>query len=107
MLVSLDVYRPAAREQLKKLAAQAGCGYFDSNSDDPEAIARAALADAGQRGIRWLIADTAGRLHIDARMMDEVSNLHRLLSPAETLFVVDAMAGQDALQTASAFNRCR
>jgi signal recognition particle subunit SRP54 len=105
MLVSLDVYRPAAREQLKKLADQAGSSYFDSDSNDPEVIARAAMEDARQRGIRWLIADTAGRLHIDARMMDEVRHLHRILSPTETLFVVDAMAGQDALRTASAFHQ--
>lgn len=104
MLVSLDVYRPAAREQLKKLAAQAGCIFFDSDSNEPATIARLAMVDARQRGIRWLIADTAGRLHIDARMMDEVRELHQILAPAETLFVVDAMAGQDALQTAAAFH---
>jgi signal recognition particle subunit SRP54 len=104
LLVSLDVYRPAARAQLKKLAAQAGAGYFDSSSDDPVQIAEEAFAEARRRGSRWLIADTAGRLHIDAPMMDEVQRLHQRLKPAETLFVVDAMAGQDALQTASAFH---
>jgi signal recognition particle subunit SRP54 len=104
MLVSLDVYRPAAREQLKKLAEQAGAGYFQSESDDPQVIAAEAADQARQQGKRWLIADTAGRLHIDTRMMDEVRAIHATLKPAETLFVVDAMAGQDALKTASAFH---
>ena len=103
MLVSLDVYRPAAREQLKKLAEKTGARFFESGSDNPCEIAEAALAEAKQHGLRWLIADTAGRLHVDEAMMDEVRIVHRTLAPAETLFVVDAMAGQDALVAASAF----
>jgi len=103
LLVSLDVYRPAAREQLERLAGQVGARFFASASDDPLAIARDALAEAKQSGARWLIVDTAGRLHVDAAMMDEVRAAHALLKPAETLFVVDAMAGQDALRSASAF----
>ena len=104
MLVSLDVYRPAAREQLARLAERVGATLFANDFDDPVAIAEAALGEAKRRGSRWLIADTAGRLHIDAAMMDEVKALHAVLAPAETLFVVDAMAGQDALQSAQAFD---
>lgn len=104
MLVSLDVYRPAAREQLERLADRAGARYFASGDDEPLAIARAALAEAQKAGVRWLIADTAGRLHVDEAMMDEAKALHAELNPGETLFVVDAMAGQDALTSASAFH---
>ncbi|MGD8340869.1 MAG: signal recognition particle protein [Gammaproteobacteria bacterium] len=104
LLVSLDVYRPAAREQLKKLAASAGASWFEAESDDPRAIAQAALEEARRRGVRWLIADTAGRLHVDDAMMAEVQSVHETLGPAETLFVIDAMAGQDALASANAFN---
>ena len=104
MLVSLDVYRPAAREQLARLAERVGATLFANDSNDPLAIAAAALGEAKRRGSRWLIADTAGRLHVDAAMMDEVKALHEVLAPAETLFVVDAMAGQDALQSAQAFD---
>ena len=104
LLVSLDVYRPAAREQLRKLAERAGATYFESESQDPRVIAEAAAAEAKRQGVRWLIADTAGRLHVDEAMMDEVRLVHQVLAPAETLFVVDAMAGQDALVSASAFN---
>ena len=104
MLVSLDVYRPAAREQLKKLAASAGTSLFESGSEDPATIARAAQEEARRRGVRWLIVDTAGRLHVDEAMMDEVRSVNEILEPAETLFVVDSMAGQDALASATAFN---
>ena len=104
LLVSLDVYRPAAREQLARLAEQSGARYFEHEGTDPLTIARAALTEARQSGVRWLIADTAGRLHIDEDLMAEVRALHEALKPAETLFVVDSMAGQDALQSATAFN---
>ncbi|HEY5667285.1 MAG TPA: signal recognition particle protein [Gammaproteobacteria bacterium] len=104
MLVSLDVYRPAAREQLRKLAASAGASPFEIESEDPLAIARAAQEEARRRGVRWLITDTAGRLHVDQAMMAEVRSVNEILDPAETLFVVDAMAGQDALASAAAFN---
>jgi signal recognition particle subunit SRP54 len=104
LLVSLDVHRPAAREQLAKLADQVGARYFASESNDPKTIAREAQAHAAKSGARWLIVDTAGRLHVDEALMAEVSGVHAILQPGETLFVVDAMAGQDALQSANAFN---
>jgi len=104
LLVSTDVYRPAAREQLAKLASELGVGYFRSMSDAPAVIAQEAVAAAERGGQRWLILDTAGRLHVDAAMMDEARELHRLVTPAETLFVVDSMAGQDAVNSARAFN---
>ncbi|MDX1562229.1 MAG: signal recognition particle protein [Gammaproteobacteria bacterium] len=105
LLVSLDVYRPAARQQLARLAEQVGARYFEHDSDDPAAIAKAAADEARKRGHRWLIADTAGRLHVDQELMHEIESVHALLDPAETLFVVDAMAGQDALQSAQAFGQ--
>jgi len=104
LLVSLDVYRPAAREQLERLAERTGTRYFAGDSEDPVTIGQAALAEAKRTGARWLIVDTAGRLHVDETMMAEVVAVHQALTPGETLFVVDAMAGQDALQSASAFN---
>jgi signal recognition particle subunit SRP54 len=103
LLVSMDVYRPAARDQLARVAEQVGARYLAVESDDPLEIAARALAEAKRSGVRWLIADTAGRLHVDAAMMEEVRSLHQRLAPVETLFVVDAMAGQDALNSAAAF----
>jgi signal recognition particle subunit SRP54 len=105
MLASTDVYRPAAREQLARLAAEIGAGYFDTASSAPAAIAEQALAAARRGGQRWLIIDTAGRLHVDADMMQEVRALHAAVTPAETLFVVDSMAGQDAVNSARAFHQ--
>ncbi|MGN6314011.1 MAG: signal recognition particle protein [Rhodanobacteraceae bacterium] len=104
MVVSCDVYRPAAIEQLQTLAAQVGAGFVPSASgQDPVAIARNAV-DAAKREIAdVLIVDTAGRLHIDTEMMDEIKALHGALRPVETLFVVDSMTGQDAANTAKAF----
>jgi signal recognition particle subunit SRP54 len=105
MLVSCDVYRPAAIEQLKRLAHEVGAGFFPSDAtQDPLAIARAALAEARTRFMDVLIVDTAGRLHVDAVMMDEIKRLHGVLGPVETLFVVDSMTGQDAANTARAFH---
>jgi signal recognition particle subunit SRP54 len=104
MLASTDVYRPAARAQLAKLAADIGAGYFDTQANEPAAIAEQALAAVRRGGQRWLIIDTAGRLHVDAEMMEEVRALHAVATPAETLFVVDSMAGQDAVNSARAFN---
>jgi signal recognition particle subunit SRP54 len=105
MLVSCDVYRPAAIEQLKRLAHEVGAGFFPSDAtQDPLAIARAALAEARTRFMDVLIVDTAGRLHVDAVMMDEIKRLHGVLEPVETLFVVDSMTGQDAANTARAFH---
>lgn len=105
MLVSADVYRPAAIEQLKTLAGEVGVEFFASDiSQAPEAIAAAALAEAKRKFIDVLIVDTAGRLAIDQEMMGEIKQLHAQLNPIETLFVVDAMTGQDAANTAKAFN---
>jgi signal recognition particle subunit SRP54 len=104
LLASTDVYRPAARAQLAKLASDIGAGYFDSTENVPRAIAEGALESARRGGQRWLIVDTAGRLHVDAQMMDEARVLHGVVSPAETLFVVDSMAGQDAVNSARAFH---
>ena len=104
LLASTDVYRPAAREQLKKLAADLGVGFHASASDSPAAIASEALAAAKRGGQRWLILDTAGRLHVDEDMMREARELHALVNPAETLFVVDSMAGQDSVNSARAFH---
>ncbi len=104
LLTSTDVYRPVAREQLGKLAAELGAASFESPSSDPAAIAVAAREEAVRRGSRWLILDTAGRLHVDDVLMAEASAIHSAVAPAETLFVLDAMAGQDAVNSARAFS---
>jgi signal recognition particle subunit SRP54 len=104
LLVSCDVYRPAAIEQLQTLAAQVGADFLPSAADVlPVAIARHALMHAKTRYYDVLIVDTAGRLAIDEPMMQEIAALHAELRPAETLFVVDAMQGQDAVNVARAF----
>ncbi|HEV2110459.1 MAG TPA: signal recognition particle receptor subunit alpha, partial [Gammaproteobacteria bacterium] len=105
LLASTDVYRPAAREQLQRLTAPAGAAYFLSSSDDPVAIAAAALVEARARLHDVLIVDTAGRLHVDRELMDEVRRIHAAVDPRETLFVIDAMAGQDAAGAAAEFNK--
>lgn len=105
MVVSADVYRPAAIEQLKTLAEQVDVLFFPSSSDqDPVAIVRAAIDDARKSFVDVLIVDTAGRLAIDAAMMAEIKALHAAVNPVETLFVVDSMTGQDAAVTAKAFS---
>lgn len=105
LVVSCDVYRPAAIEQLRKLAGEVDAAFFPSAADqEPAAIAEQALAYARTHGIDVLIVDTAGRLHIDEAMMAEIQRLHAVLNPIETLFVVDSMTGQDAANTAQAFN---
>lgn len=104
LLVSADIYRPAAIEQLKTLAAQLETDFFPSHAgQNPGDIARAALDHAKRHFHDVLIFDTAGRLAIDEAMMAEIKELHGLLNPIETLFVVDAMQGQDAVNTARAF----
>jgi signal recognition particle subunit SRP54 len=104
LTVSTDVYRPAAIEQLKTVTAQAGAEFFPSATDDrPLAIAQRALDHARRHFFDVLIVDTAGRLAIDEAMMQEVAALEAALAPIETLFVVDAMLGQDAVNTAKAF----
>lgn len=105
LLVSADVYRPAAIEQLKTLAAQLDTDFFPSDpSQKPVDIAHAALDHAKRHFYDVMIFDTAGRLAIDEVMMDEIKQLHAELNPIETLFVVDAMQGQDAVNTAKAFS---
>ena len=105
MLVSADVYRPAAIQQLQTLALEVDVQFFASDSSQtPSAIAAAALAEAKRKFVDVLIVDTAGRLAIDQEMMSEIQQLHGQLNPVETLFVVDAMTGQDAANTAKAFN---
>ncbi|MCK9285224.1 MAG: signal recognition particle protein [Rhodocyclaceae bacterium] len=105
LAVSCDVYRPAAIEQLKAVSQQAGIDFFPSSGDqDPAEIAAAALDYAKKHYYDVLFVDTAGRLAIDAAMMAEIKALHAQLQPIECLFVVDAMLGQDAVNTAKAFN---
>jgi signal recognition particle subunit SRP54 len=105
MLVSVDVHRPAAILQLEKLAGEVGAGHCESSADEkPTAIVKRALDEAKRAHVDVLLIDTAGRLHIDNDMMDEVKAVHAAASPHETLFVVDSMAGQDAVNSASAFN---
>ncbi|WP_137937781.1 signal recognition particle protein [Chitinivorax sp. B] len=105
LLVSCDVYRPAAIDQLKTLAQQLDVEWFPSDvTQKPEAIALAALDYAKRHFHDVLIVDTAGRLAIDEQMMAEIKILHASLNPIETLFVVDAMQGQDAVNVAQAFN---
>ena len=104
MVVSADVYRPAAIKQLETLANDIGVTFFPSDiTQKPVAIAEAAIREARLKYIDVVIVDTAGRLHVDADMMDEIKALHAAVKPVETLFVVDAMTGQDAANTAKAF----
>lgn len=105
MVVSCDVYRPAAIEQLRTVAAEVGAEVHPSRPDQkPVEIARGALDAARKHFKDVLIVDTAGRLHVDAAMMDEIKEVHAAIKPIETLFVVDAMTGQDAANTAKAFD---
>ena len=105
MVVSADVYRPAAIDQLKTLATEVGASFYPSDpSQDPVDIANNAIDAARKQAQDVLIVDTAGRLHIDEEMMAEIKRLHNAVDPAETLFVVDSMTGQDAANTAKAFN---
>lgn len=106
MLVACDVYRPAAIEQLKILGTQIGVHvYTEEGSQNPLQIAQNAVKYAKTNGINTVIVDTAGRLSIDEHMMREIESLKRELKPSETLFVVDAMTGQDAVNTAREFNQ--
>ena len=105
LVASTDIYRPAAIEQLKLLASEVGAVFYPSDiSQDPVKIALAAVEHASRQFLDVLIVDTAGRLHIDDTMMNEIKCLHQTLQPVETLFVVDSMTGQDAANTAAAFN---
>ena len=105
MLVSVDIYRPAAIEQLRILAAQLETPFFEAGDlKEPVEIAKAAISAAKKQFIDVVIVDTAGRLHIDDAMMDEIRAIHQAITPIETLFVADGMMGQDAAKTAKAFN---
>ena len=105
MLVACDVYRPAAIDQLHIVGEQVGVEvYSDAGNNDPVAIAKAGIAEAKSKGCNVVIIDTAGRLAVDEAMMNEIANIHKAIQPQETLFVVDAMTGQDAVNTAKAFN---
>ncbi|AWM81221.1 signal recognition particle protein [Gammaproteobacteria bacterium ESL0073] len=105
LVVSADVYRPAAIKQLETLADEVGVTFFPSTTEQkPVEIAKAAIAEAKLKFVDVVLVDTAGRLHIDSEMMDEIKALHSAVNPVETLFVVDAMTGQDAANTAKAFN---
>ena len=105
LVASCDIYRPAAIKQLEMVSGEVGAVFFPSDlSQNPVAIAQAAIADAKIKFCDVVIIDTAGRLHIDADMMTEIQQLHAAINPIETLFVVDSMTGQDAANTAKAFN---
>ena len=105
LLVACDVYRPAAIDQLHIVGEQVGVEvYSDQGNTDPVAIAKAGVAAAKAKGCNVVIIDTAGRLAVDEAMMSEIANIHKEIQPQETLFVVDAMTGQDAVNTAKAFN---
>jgi signal recognition particle subunit SRP54 len=105
LLVACDVYRPAAIDQLKVLGEQIEVKVFtEEGSTDPVSIAKKSIAHAREMGYSPVIIDTAGRLAIDEQMMDEIANIKKAVNPQETLFVVDSMTGQDAVNTAKAFN---
>ncbi len=105
LLVGCDVYRPAAINQLKVVGEQIGVEvYAEEGNQNPVEIAQNAIAFAKQNGKNVVIVDTAGRLAIDEQMMTEIANIHKAIEPQETLFVVDSMTGQDAVNTAKAFN---
>ena len=105
LLVACDVYRPAAIDQLHVVGEQIGVPvYSDREQKDPVAIALAGIAEAKSQGKNVVIIDTAGRLAVDQEMMKEIAAIHSAIKPSETLFVVDSMTGQDAVNTAKAFN---
>lgn len=104
MLTALDIYRPAAIKQLEVVAGQAGALFFERGTQDPVKTAKEALDEARRKLVDVLILDTAGRLHIDAEMMEEVKRVAAAVKPHEKLLVVDAMTGQDAVNAATAFN---
>ncbi len=105
LLVACDVYRPAAIDQLHVVGEQINVEVFsDRDNNDPVAIAKAGVAHAKANGFNVVIIDTAGRLAVDEMMMTEIANIHKAVTPSETLFVVDSMTGQDAVNTAKTFN---
>src|SRR3990167_5593198 len=105
MVTSVDIYRPAALDQLETLAKQIGVSHFPSTPQDkPLNIVKNAIDQAKKQFLDTLIIDTAGRLHIDDQMMDEIQAISHAAHPTETLLVVDSMAGQDAANVAKTFN---
>lgn len=105
LVVSADIYRPAAIQQLQTLAQEVDVEFFPSTAEQrPVDIARGAIDHAKRKFLDVVIVDTAGRLHIDNELMTEIQDVHAAIKPAETLFVIDAMIGQDAVNTAKAFN---
>lgn len=105
LLVACDVYRPAAIDQLEVVGEQVGCEvYTERENQDPVAIAKNAIKHAQNNGMNTVIVDTAGRLAVDEEMMNEIEAIKKAISPSETLFVVDSMTGQDAVNTAKSFN---
>ena len=105
MLAACDTFRPAAIEQLKTLGAQVDVPVFSIEGEaDPIKVAKAAISQGGQQGYSVIIVDTAGRLTVDQELMDEIRAMHAAVKPTESLFVVDAMTGQDAVASATAFN---
>ncbi|MEI6314146.1 MAG: signal recognition particle protein, partial [Syntrophus sp. (in: bacteria)] len=105
LLVSVDVYRPAAMEQLRVLANETGMAVFQADpKEDPVTICLKAVEEAKSRGYEILLIDTAGRLHIDVEMMEELRKIKEVVHPAEILFVADAMTGQEAVNVATTFN---
>ena len=105
MLVACDVYRPAAINQLQVVGDQIGVEvYSELGNNNPVEISVNAIKYAKEKGYNVVIVDTAGRLAVDEEMMTEIENVHKAIQPQETLFVVDAMTGQDAVNTAKAFN---
>ncbi|MGQ3089186.1 signal recognition particle receptor subunit alpha, partial [Flavobacterium sp.] len=105
LLVACDIYRPAAINQLHVVGGQVGVEvYSEEGNRNPVEIAQNAIKHAKANGFNVVIVDTAGRLAVDEEMMNEIANVHKAIQPQETLFVVDAMTGQDAVNTAKAFN---
>lgn len=105
LVVSADIYRPAAIKQLETVATEVGATFFPSNEkQNPVDIVNGAIKEASLKNLDVVIVDTAGRLHVDSEMMDEIKSIHKAANPAETLFVVDSMTGQDAANTAKAFD---
>ena len=105
LLAACDTFRPAAIDQLRTLGAQVGVEVFAEDGEkDPVKVAKDAIQHARSQGYSVVIVDTAGRLTVDQELMEEISTLHRAVAPTETLFVVDAMTGQDAVESARAFN---
>ncbi len=106
LLAACDTFRPAAIDQLKTLGAQVGVEVYSQDGEkDPVKVAKDAIQYARQQGYSVVIVDTAGRLTVDQELMEEISTLHKAVAPTETLFVVDAMTGQDAVESAKAFNQ--